>query len=452
MKQKTDWSVVFMYWDWLKAIGGMFRIGAVLLVLSFTVQNLTLLNELSPVQLPIGSILLLILAAVILHDIYRTFALYFSWLRSRKKVGSIVNVIIHFCLYAAVFFVTLSVPVPTLIPSDIPIVSQQLTIDKITPVTPDNITAMPSSNTMGYYNQTAQHIVSNDTDKADRATPTPDGADKAYTVTGSNGSPAYLSRYMTSPKTVNYEYVLRGNHSHISYTIYGGMNDYLKSLPRFIVYRMDRSPPTDMDFIMKDLDDKEQKPFIDPLVKEIESITPYKDDQARIAISLVQNIEYDSEGLRTGDISGKYPYEVLYTGCGVCSEKSELLAYMLRELGYGVIIFRFETEKHDAVGVKCPQQYSYRDTGYCFVETTSPSIITYSSGDYVVVGNSTTRLTSIPEKLKICDGDSFNSVSEEYNDAQTWSSIGTGKVLDEVTYYKWLSLVNKYGIKTTKVD
>jgi hypothetical protein len=294
--------------------------------------------------------------------------------------------------------------------------------------------------------------VSTDTDKSNTDNPALDEANKVHTVPTGDSIPEYLSRYETNPKTVNYEYVLRGNHSQISFTVYGGMNDLLKSQPRYILYRADQSQPTDIDFIKKDLNNEEQKPFIDPLVKEIENITLNKDDQARIAISLVQNIEYDSVGLKTGDINGKYPYEVLYTGCGVCSEKSELLAYMLRELGYGVVLFRFEAEKHDAIGIKCPYQYSYRNSGYCFVESTSPSIITYSSGDYAFAGNSTTKLTSIPKKLRICNGNSFDSVSEEYNDAQTWSSIGTGKVLDEATYIKWQFLVHKYGIKTTKTD
>jgi hypothetical protein len=182
------------------------------------------------------------------------------------------------------------------------------------------------------------------------------------------------------------------------------------------------------------------------LVEEIQNITSNKDDQARIAISLVQNINYDWDGFKSGNTNGKYPYEVLYTCCGVCSEKSELLAYLLRGLGYEVVIFRFETESHDAVGIKCPQQYSYKDTGYCFVESTSPTIITDSSGDYVGVG----KLTTTPEILKICDGNSFEGVSEEYNDAVTWNSIGNGKVLDEHNYNRWLSLVNKYGIKTTE--
>ena len=253
---------------------------------------------------------------------------------------------------------------------------------------------------------------------------------------------------MTNPKTVNYEYVLRGTHSQISYIVYGGMNSYLKGQPRYITYRGDQPQPTDIDFIMRNLDNEEQQYLLDPLVKKIQDITPNKNDQARIAISLVQNINYDIDSLRSGEIKEKYPYEVLYTGCGVCSEKSELLAYLLRGLGYEVAMFRFKEEKHAAVGIKGPQQYCYRDTGYCFVESTSPSIVTDSSGDYVV-GNSTTKLTTMPEVLIICNGNSFDGVSEEYNDALTWNTIGTGKVLDEDTYNIWLSLVNKYGIKTT---
>ena len=262
-----------------------------------------------------------------------------------------------------------------------------------------------------------------------------------------------VSQYMTNPKTVNYEYVLRGNHSQIPYTVYGGINDHLKNLPRYIMYERHHSPPTDTDFIMRYLDNEEQKPFLDPLVREIQNITSNKDDQARIAISLIQNLNYDWDSFRSGTIKGKYPYEVLYTGSGVCSEKSDLLAYLLRDLGYGVTIFHFDATGnltgHDAVGIKCPQQYSYRDTGYCFVESNSPCIIADSSGDYMTIGNSTAKLTTVPKILKICDGNSFYSVSEEYNDAVTWNYISNCKVLDEYNYNRWLYLINKYGLKIT---
>lgn len=275
----------------------------------------------------------------------------------------------------------------------------------------------------------------------------------------------HVQQYMSSPKTVSFEYVLHGKRSSISYNVYGGMNDYLNEQPRSISYYS--TPPTETDFIMRDLDNENQKQLLDPLVKEIQNITANKDDQARIAVSLVQNIDYDTNSFESGNIKGKYPYEVLYTGCGVCSEKSELLAYVLRELGFGVAIFRFDSSGdfpgHDAIGIKCPQQYSYGDTGYCFVESTTPSIITDSSGNYLISGNSdtTVKLPNTFKTLQVCDSNSFDSVSEEYNDNIEYqnlqnklSSYHNNQVLSRPAYDEWKSyhdrwqtLVDKYGIK-----
>jgi len=133
---------------------------------------------------------------------------------------------------------------------------------------------------------------------------------------------------------------------------------------------------------------------------------------------------------------------------GVCSEKSRLLALILKELGYGVVLFHFEPEKHMAVGIKCPIIYSYRGTGYCFIETSRTTIITNHEEEYIGVGN----LYSMPEIIKISDGKSFDSVFEEYLDAKEWQRINeisklSGNVLDFYNYNKWLSLVNKYGIE-----
>lgn len=161
------------------------------------------------------------------------------------------------------------------------------------------------------------------------------------------------------------------------------------------------------------------------------------------------------------NVKGKYPYEVLYTGSGLCSGKSELIAYLLRGLGYEVVIFSFNTENHDAIGIKCPQKYSYRDTGYCFVESTSPSIITDASGDYVGTG----KLTTMPNILKICDGNSFDSVSEEYddninyyklcNDMNSYPSATLSQSdYNELKSYhdEWQKLVDKYGIEVALLN
>jgi hypothetical protein len=265
-----------------------------------------------------------------------------------------------------------------------------------------------------------------------------------------------VSSFKTIPKTVDYTYILRGSRGHITYTVYGGLSDYLKGLPKGITYEAGGTPPTDTDFLMRDLNDENQKQFLDPLVDQIKSITSNQDDQARIAISLVQNIPYDMTAFRSGNIEGKYPYEVLYTGCGVCAEKSELLAYLLKGLGYGVVIFRYDSSGnfagHDAVGLKCPQQYSYKGTGYCFVESTTPTIITDSNEDYFASGNSksTTKLPDTFKTLNVCDGNSFESVTAEYYDAIDYDRIShEGSEISSIDYDKWKSLVDRYGIKTS---
>lgn len=325
--------------------------------------------------------------------------------------------IVHFCLYLILFSIVLSIPV---------------TLDATSTLQKDTL-------------QNSEHI-----DLLRNI---------AETITTTESVTPDASRFKTDPKTVDYNYILRGVHGHITYTVYGGLNDYLKELPRSISYYT--TPPTDIDFINRNLNDENQKLFLDPFVEQIKGITPNKDDQARIAISLVQNINYDTAAFMSDNVKGKYPYEVLYTGSGLCSGKSELIAYLLRGLGYEVVIFSFNTENHDAIGIKCPQKYSYRDTGYCFVESTSPSIITDASGDYVGTG----KLTTMPNILKICDGNSFDSVSEEYddninyyklcNDMNSYPSATLSQSdYNELKSYhdEWQKLVDKYGIEVALLN
>ena len=133
---------------------------------------------------------------------------------------------------------------------------------------------------------------------------------------------------------------------------------------------------------------------------EIKALSDDSDQQAKFAIRLVQRIPYDYAGLKSGVITGKYPYEVLYTNAGVCSEKALVMIYLLRELGYDVAILRFDLENHDAVGIKCSMTSSYKNTGYCFVESTQPTAIGNSYEFYVGVG----QLKSNPNVIQISKG------------------------------------------------
>ena len=196
---------------------------------------------------------------------------------------------------------------------------------------------------------------------------------------------------------------------------------------------------------MKYLNDPLQKKDLDNLVGSIKSESPNQDDQVRIAISLVQNIPYDNKGLFSTNSKMRSPYAVLYENKGVCSEKSLLLAYLLRELGYGVVLFTFKSENHMAVGIKSPTQYSYKNSGYAFIESTTPSIPTDSEGDYIGAG----KLTSTPEQYYISDGISFSSISEEYQDSIAFNQLGNyGETLAPEKYRLWEMLMWKYGLTT----
>ncbi len=253
-----------------------------------------------------------------------------------------------------------------------------------------------------------------------------------------------VDELLTDPKIVTMSFMYDGNMCNVDYIVYKGLNDYLASLTRNITYYDD--PPTTKDFIIRDLDQNHQKIVLMSLVNYIANFTEDKDDQARIAVSMVQNIPYDDIGLESGLLNSKYPYEVVYTQTGVCGGKSVLLTFLLRELGFSVVIFEYEQDSHRAVGIKCPYKYSYNGTGYCFVETTAPSIITDSDKEYEGVG----KLSSY-ELIFICDGLSFDSVSEEYNDSIEYHRLLdladlNGGTLSPSNYDKWMNIANKYGL------
>lgn len=261
-----------------------------------------------------------------------------------------------------------------------------------------------------------------------------------------------------NPENRDFRYCFLGEERRLQITVYGGLNDYLSQKARRVF--------CERDYYLKMINDEDQNEAIRELVRKIESLTSNKDDQARIAISLVQKIPYDYEQLYSVDsylcrngylVSGtppRYPYQVLYDNKGVCGEKSMLLALLLKELGFGVALLEFEKERHMAVGIKCFEgleeyaNYRYNGSGYCFVETTAPSIVTDDELKYIRAG----MLRSYPKITVISDGLSFDSVWIEYNDAKEWQRLReiaerNNNVLDWSNYGKWQSLVKKYCIE-----
>ena len=241
-----------------------------------------------------------------------------------------------------------------------------------------------------------------------------------------------ISKFEVFPKEKSFVYVIDSKHYFLDVTLYEGVYDYLKDL-NVICYS--HSCVDNYDIMM--INNNVQYEFLIKVVDEIKKETTNKDEQARIAISLVQHIPYAYYE------NNRYPYVVLYDNKGVCGEKSRLLAYLLRELGYGVALFSYEEENHMAVGIKCLDKYDYKDTRYCFIESTVPSIITDSLGEY----EGGVGLDSMPEVIIVSGGTTFDA-TEEYYDAKEWNRLyeEEGDYLSKKDYNKWLSLVKKYDI------
>ena len=201
-----------------------------------------------------------------------------------------------------------------------------------------------------------------------------------------------ISKYQTNPKNVRLTY--------FNYEVYGGLNDYLAGLDRAISYSY--TPPTTKDFILRDLDNLIQKEYLIPLVDKIKAKSDSPKEQAEMAIRMVQDIPYDWDAFETDTVTGRYPYEVLYDMKGVCMEKADLMAFLLRELGFGVAIFEFEQESHRAVGIKCSS--GNYGSEYCFIEATDNYPVGRIPSEYV--GGIDIR-SAVPEIVVISDGKSF---------------------------------------------
>lgn len=239
--------------------------------------------------------------------------------------------------------------------------------------------------------------------------------------------------YTTNPTTRSLPFTVRGRSGTVSLTLYGGLSQYL-----------DTKRPAFYGDYREYVNEPAQAEAIRAIATTLRSQAGSGDDAARAAISLVQQIPYDDARLSARSSDLRHPYQVLYDNTGVCSEKSVLLAALLKELGYGVALLSFDSQNHMAVGILCPAQYSYRGTGYAFIESTRPTIPTYADGDYVGVG----QLTTMPAVISVDAGSSFATIGEEAADANEYRSLlAMGSVLPPAQYARYQALVKKYGIQ-----
>ncbi len=171
------------------------------------------------------------------------------------------------------------------------------------------------------------------------------------------------------PKTTSFSYVIDGNRRSLDFTTFGGLSDFFSS--RSHSYHYDPENGVIMDLLENQIQNDYMRPFIETI--RIRSIT--SDEQAKIAISLVQRIPDNGNRYARTTTEWYYPYETLHNNMGSGADKSVLLAYILNELGFETVLFEFSD--HLAVGVKSSSRYSFSGTGYALVEAAGPTIITY---------------------------------------------------------------------------
>jgi hypothetical protein len=254
-----------------------------------------------------------------------------------------------------------------------------------------------------------------------------------------------ITDYMKEPREVTLQYIINGQKKEISFLTYKGMKDYVENITRVISYNQGDIPKR-ADFKNKAINEKTQIEFLNPLIVAIQNSEKNEEDQLRAAVSIVQHIPYNlsSEKISFEGIEinySRYPYEVIYENAGICGEKTTLLALILKEMGYDVVIFYNKEENHESLGVKCPVEYSFKNTGYCFIETSGPAIISDNSIEYV----GGVKIKSYPEIIPVSYGKMLPKNLKEYKDARFMERFRSGDfILFKNSKYK--SLKERYGL------
>jgi hypothetical protein len=217
--------------------------------------------------------------------------------------------------------------------------------------------------------------------------------------------------FRQSPKITTFSFFMGRDVRTMSFTTFGGLSDFFSNKSHSHHYDPDNGVIVDL------LENEVQNEFMRPFIEMIRKRSITSDDQAKIAISLVQRIPYNGNRYTRTATDWFYPYETVHNNKGSAADKSVLLAYILNELGYETVLFEFPS--HMAVGVKSSSKYSFYDTGYAFIETTRPTIITYepdtSYGGFSISQN--------PRIIHLTGGKRVLDVSTEYGDAMRMKQL-----------------------------
>ncbi|HAT73651.1 MAG: hypothetical protein US30_C0009G0007 [Candidatus Moranbacteria bacterium GW2011_GWF2_36_839] len=183
---------------------------------------------------------------------------------------------------------------------------------------------------------------------------------------------------LENPKEIEFQWKYNGKDYKLSKTFYGSLYNFYANSPKTYSYQGELSPDWEKDYYAMFLRHTSSDDSISLLATDLQNLGAQKklnaDQIVELALAFVQAIPYDhsrAEELLSGSGATNYPYETLFENRGVCSDKSFLLANLLTQMGYGTALLAYDDERHMAVGIGCPAEFSSYDSGYCYAETTS---------------------------------------------------------------------------------
>ncbi len=191
---------------------------------------------------------------------------------------------------------------------------------------------------------------------------------------------APISRASTSSESVKrFSFKYKNTSYDISQTLSSSLYNSYKNSPKVYTYFNNTAPSNLREsFYSLFFNVKSDDYSLDNLLADLRAVATqnnWSDDELlEFTLALVQYLPYDQAKVAADsnrNISPYYPYETLYLGRGVCSDKTFLAVALLRKLGYGAAILDFPEINHSALGVACPTGDSLNGSGYCYVETTN---------------------------------------------------------------------------------
>ena len=206
-------------------------------------------------------------------------------------------------------------------------------------------------------------------------------------------------------------------------------------------------------FVSDTFDDREIKKIVSELQKALKENSLSRDDIPYVVMSFVQSFVYCTDISATGQEDyPKFPYETLYDSQGDCEDLSILVASLLKELGFGVVLLSFP--EHMAVGVyanlKNGKYYNYKCKKYYYFETTDKN---WKLGEIPDKHkNETPEIIEIEKRVFF---DLNYETSYEYNDKSIKITFdikitNTGSIDYRTTYFN-IYIYDEYGLLLKKM-